>query len=173
MLKAVLLFAALVVAVAAFVPDFMERLAHNNPPASAQAAAEGAPAVQVASYGGTVRLKADKNGHYSTKIEVNNQPLDALVDTGATFIALRYEDARSLGLVFPGDQFDIRIGTANGEARAKSVKLRSVTLGTITVRDVDAMVLEQGRLSTNLLGMSFLKRLGRYEFQRGQLVLEE
>jgi aspartyl protease family protein len=173
MLKAVLLFAALVVAVAAFVPDLVGRLAPIDPPASAEAAEEAAPAAQTASYGGTVRLKADRNGHYSTRIEANNQPLDALVDTGATAVVLRYEDARSLGLVFPGDQFDLGIRTANGEGRAKSVKLRSVTVGTITVRDVDAIVLEQGLLATNLLGMSFLKRLARFEVQRGQLVLEE
>jgi aspartyl protease family protein len=168
MLKAVLLFAALVVAVAAFVPDFLARIAASNPPKTQEVAV----AVS-ADHGGTVRLKADKSGHYSTKIEANNQSLDALVDTGATTVVLRYEDARSLGLVFPGDQFDVKIRTANGEGRAKSVKLRSVTVGTITVRDVEAIVLEQGLLSTNLLGMSFLKRLARFEVERGQLVLEE
>jgi aspartyl protease family protein len=168
MLKAVLLFAVLVGAVAAFVPDFLGRIASSSPPK-----AEEVAVAMSADHGGTVRLKADRNGHYSTTIEANNQPLDALVDTGATTVVLRYEDARSLGLVFPGDRFDIGIRTANGEGRAKSVKLRSVTVGTITVRDVDAIVLEQGLLSTNLLGMSFLKRLARFEVQRGQLVLEE
>ena len=95
-----------------------------------------------------------------------------MVDTGATVVALRYEDARALGLVFPGDKFDARVRTANGEGRAKRVQLRSVTFGTITVRDVDALVLEQGALATNLLGMSFLRRLSRFEVQRGVLVLE-
>jgi aspartyl protease family protein len=168
MLKAVLLFAALVVAVAAFVPDFLGRIASSSPPKIEEVAV-----AMSADHGGVVRLKADRNGHYSTRIEANNQPLDALVDTGATTVVLRFEDARSLGLVFPGDRFDIGIRTANGEGRAKSVKLRSVTVGTITVRDVDAIVLEHGLLSTNLLGMSFLKRLARFEVQRDQLVLEE
>jgi len=168
MLKIVLLFAAVVIAAAAFAPEFFGRIAASNPPKSEEVAV----AVS-ADHGGTVRLKADKNGHYSTKIEANYQPLDALVDTGATAVVLRYEDARSLGLIFPGDQFDVKIRTANGEARAKRAKLRSVTVGTITVRDVEAIVLEQGLLATNLLGMSFLKRLARFEVQRGQLVLEE
>jgi aspartyl protease family protein len=168
MLKAVLLFAALVVAVAAFVPDFLGRIASSSPPKTEEVAM-----AMSSDHGGVVRLKADRNGHYSTRIEANNQPLDALVDTGATTVVLRFEDARSLGLVFPGDRFDIGIRTANGEGRAKSVKLRSVTVGTITVRDVDAIVLEHGLLSTNLLGMSFLKRLARFEVQRDQLVLEE
>jgi predicted aspartyl protease len=37
---------------------------------------------------------------------------------------------------------------------------------------VDAIVVEQGALGVNLLGMSFLKRLSRFEVQRGTLVLE-
>jgi predicted aspartyl protease len=32
--------------------------------------------------------------------------------------------------------------------------------------------MEQGALAANLLGMSFLKRLSRFEVQRGVLVLE-
>jgi aspartyl protease family protein len=95
-----------------------------------------------------------------------------MVDTGATTVALRYEDARTLGLVSPGDKFDARVRTANGEGRGRRVQLRSVTFGTITIRDVDALVLEQGALGTNLLGMSFLRRLSRFEVQRGVLVLE-
>jgi aspartyl protease family protein len=122
--------------------------------------------------GGTVRLSADRNGHYFTEAEINNRRLGVLVDTGATFVALRYEDARSLGLVFPGDAFDVGIRTANGNGRARRVQIRSVSIGPITVRDVDALVLEQGALGTNLLGMSFLKRLARFEVQRGKLELE-
>lgn len=171
MLKAVLLFVGLVMAVAVVAPEFLGRLTQGNLPTAAAVTEQQAPAAN-GDHGGVVRLRADRNGHYFTKFEANNRSLDALVDTGATNVALRYEDARALGLVFPGDRFDIGIRTANGEGRARRVKLRSVTVDTITVRDVDAIVLEQGALATNLLGMSFLSRLARFEVQRGQLVLE-
>ena len=170
MLKAVLLFVGLVIAVAVVAPDLLSRLAQDTPPSASALSEERAPA---SDHGGIVRLRADRNGHYVTKIEANNRSLDALVDTGATVVALRYEDARALGLIFPGDRYDVGVRTANGEGRARRVKLRSVTVGTITVRDVDALVLEQGALATNLLGMSFLNRLARFEVQRGQLVLEQ
>ena len=169
MLKAVFLLAGLVLAFAAVTPGVLDRLAPAGEERLAQTAE---PAAAVADHGGLVRLSADRGGHYVTEIEVNNRSLKALVDTGATVVALRYEDARSLGLIHPGDKFDVGVRTANGEGRAKRVKLRSVGVGTITVRDVEALVLEQGALTTNLLGMSFLKRLARFEVRRGQLELE-
>lgn len=169
MLKAVLLLVGVAFAAAVMVPDLLDRVAPGKPVET-----ESAQTAQPSNtdHGGVVRLSADRSGHYSTDIEVNGRSVKALVDTGATLIALRYEDARSIGVINPGDKFDIGIRTANGEGRARRVKLRSVALGSITLRDVDALVVEQGALSINLLGMSFLKRLARFEVQRGQLVLE-
>ena len=46
-------------------------------------------------------------------------------------------------------------------------------VGGITVRDVDAMVLPDEALSENLLGLSFLSRLKRYEASKGRMVLEQ
>jgi aspartyl protease family protein len=170
MLKVVLLLAALIAAVAYAAPDYLSQLTGKRETVTAASTEEVGRAP--ADHGGIVRVAANRSGHYVSEIEVNTRPITAMVDTGATVVALRYEDARALGLVFPGDKFDARVRTANGEGRAKRVQLRSVTFGTITVRDVDALVLEQGALATNLLGMSFLRRLSRFEVQRGVLVLE-
>ncbi len=168
MLKAVLLLTGLVFAVAVIAPGILTRATTDAPGKTEQPVLAN---VQP-DHGGLVRLTADRSGHYRTEAEINNRTVPVLVDTGATLIALRYEDARSMNLVNPGDKFDVRVRTANGEGRAKRITLRSVTVGTITLRDVDALVSEQGVLATNLLGMSFLKRLARFEVQRGQLVLE-
>lgn len=169
MLKAVLLLAAMVFAMAIVAPGMLTRATQTAAPDKSE---EPALANVQPDHGGLVRLSADRNGHYLTEAEINNRPVRVLVDTGATLIALRYEDARSMDLINPGDKFDVRVRTANGDGRARRVTLRSVTVGTITVRDVEALVTEQGALATNLLGMSFLKRLARFEVQRGQLVLE-
>jgi len=169
MLKAVLLLAAMVFAIATIAPGMLTRATQTDASGKAD---EPAIATAQPDHGGIVRLQADRRGHYLTEAEINSRPVPVLVDTGATLIALRYEDARSMGLINPGDKFDVRVRTANGEGRGRLVTLRSVTVGTITVRDVQAMVAEQGALATNLLGMSFLKRLARFEVQRGQLVLE-
>jgi aspartyl protease family protein len=172
MLRAVLLLAGLAAAVALFAPDYLARIAGDGGRAAVVVPAESEAARTGADHGGTVRLSADRNGHYFTDVEINSRRLDVLVDTGATLVALRYEDARALGLVFPGDKFDVGVRTANGNGRARRVQLRSISVGTITVRDVEALVLEQGALGANLLGMSFLRRLSRFEVQRGKLELE-
>ena len=46
-------------------------------------------------------------------------------------------------------------------------------VGGLIVRDVDAMVLPDEALSENLLGMSFLSRLKRFEYANGRMVLEQ
>ena len=53
--------------------------------------------------------------------------------------------------------------------------LRGATLGhpDIVVRDVDALVLPDEALSENLLGLSFLSRLKRFEYSDGQMVLQQ
>jgi aspartyl protease family protein len=48
-----------------------------------------------------------------------------------------------------------------------------VEMGGVTVRNVAAVVMPDQGLRENLLGMSFLSRLGRFEYRQGRLVLEE
>ncbi len=171
MLKFVFYLVGVVLAVAYFAPDLAGRLLNGQPSATTvqplnMARESDSPAGDIA------RISADRNGHYVSDIQVNGRTLRAIVDTGASLIALRYEDARALGLVFPGDRFDVGVRTANGAAQAHLVRLRSVRLGSISISDVDALVLGEGALGTNLLGMSFLKRLSRYEVRGSTLVLE-
>lgn len=169
MLKSILFLVGLTVAIALIAPGLLQNVSSNNSVASARADKSASAS---ADHVGLMRLDAGRSGQYNTDIEVNGRRFTALVDTGATQVALRYEDARALGLIFPGDKFDVQVRTANGIAKAKRVELRSVRLGTITIRDVEGLVMDQGLLGTNLLGMSFLKRLSRVEVQRGQLILE-
>ena len=48
-----------------------------------------------------------------------------------------------------------------------------VDIGGLVVRDVDALVLPDEALSENLLGLSYLSKLRRYEFAGGKLVMEQ
>jgi aspartyl protease family protein len=48
-----------------------------------------------------------------------------------------------------------------------------VEIGGLIVRDVDAMVLPDEALSVNLLGLSFLSKLKRFEYANGKMVLEQ
>lgn len=121
---------------------------------------------------GEVRIPVGAGGHYWTAAEINGGRIGALiVDTGASMVFLTYEDAETAG-VFPGAaDFNVPVQTANGIGRAARARLRHVRVGDLFVENVDAMVAQQGVLSTSLLGMSFLSRLGSFEASGGALVL--
>lgn len=175
MLRLVLCIAAFAIGAGFFAPDFVgsfvARMAAQNRPAPAAQSVDTS-AGNTDYGGGQVRLSANRSGHYLADIEVNGRSLNALVDTGASMVVLRYEDARDLGVLYGSDTFEVAVQTANGKARAHRVKLDSVRLGSISLSGVDALVMEEGALNTNLLGMSFLRRLSRYEVRDGSLVLE-
>ncbi|HEX9752895.1 MAG TPA: TIGR02281 family clan AA aspartic protease [Methyloceanibacter sp.] len=122
-------------------------------------------------FGGEVRLKADRRGHFVFGAAINDRPATFMADTGATLVVLTYEDAARLGLSPQGLDFSGRVETANGVSRVAPVTLDRVRVEDITVRDVPALVAERGALATNLLGMSFLGRLRSFQMQGSELIL--
>jgi aspartyl protease family protein len=90
--------------------------------------------------------------------EVNGMPVRFAVDTGATFITLPAREASRLGLDYHNGQ-KIMMETANGEVFAYRLKLDTVRVGEVAVRDVDAVIAEGNSLPIALLGMSFLNRV--------------
>lgn len=122
---------------------------------------------------GTVELKASANGHFHTSADINGRPVEVMVDTGASIVALTFEDAERAGIFVRDSDFTHRVSTANGIARVAPVMLDRVTIGDIMVRDVKAAVTERGKLSQTLLGMSFLGKLSKAEMSRGVLLLAE
>lgn len=123
--------------------------------------------------GGVVELRAEASGHIHTDAEINGRPIGVMVDTGATLVALSYEDAERAGIYLRPQDFTHTVSTANGRAKVAPVTLERVSIGDITVRNVKAVVSEEGRLNTSLLGMSFLKRLSSFEFRSGTLYLKD
>lgn len=122
-------------------------------------------------FSGEVRLKADGRGHFIFEGAVDDRSVTFMADTGASMVALTYEDARRVGLSPHSLDFTARVSTANGIAHVAPVMLDRVRVGDITIRNVPAAVAEEGALATNLLGMSFLRRLESFQIQGNELVL--
>lgn len=120
-----------------------------------------------------VEIRADNFGHFIAPAVVNGRSIDVMVDTGASLVALTYEDAARAGIRVRPSDFTQRVTTANGHAKVAPVRLDAIAIGDVVVRDVGAVVAESGRLETTLLGMTFLSRLGRVEISGGRLVLED
>jgi aspartyl protease family protein len=96
-----------------------------------------------------------------------------MVDTGASVVALNESTAAQFGLRPTPGEYRANVTTANGTIKAAPARLAMVDLGGIIVRDVDAMVLPDEALSENLLGLSFLSKLKRFEYANGMMVLEQ
>jgi aspartyl protease family protein len=131
-----------------------------------------APAQQFAGQN-TLAVPRDRNGHFTVTAGIGGRRVDFLVDTGASVIALTKQEAERLGITPSPRDYTVRMQTANGIVRAAEVRLAAVDIGPLTVHDVTAVVMPQGALAQNLLGMSFLSRLRRFEFRTGQLMMEQ
>ena len=105
----------------------------------------------------SVSLTADLKGHFSAQGSLNGHPVNFLVDTGATSIAIGAADARRLGLDYKAGE-RAGVGTAAGVVPAWRVTFNTVKVGEITVHQVEGLVLETN-LGMPLLGMSFLNRM--------------
>lgn len=123
--------------------------------------------------GSVVEIAAARTGHFLTNVEIDGRPIKIVIDTGATKVALSYEDAERAGIYLSPNDFTHSVSTANGRARIAPVMLQSVSIGDITVHNVAAAVSEPGRLRTSLLGMSFLGRLSRFDMRPDLLVLQD
>ena len=101
-------------------------------------------------------IAADGQGHHWTVGQINGKTIRFLIDTGATTVSLPAGFAKVAGIDYQKGQRGF-VQTANGPAPAFRVKLDSLTVGEITLYQIDATVMESG-LDVALLGMSFLSR---------------
>src|SRR5262249_8412879 len=119
----------------------------------------------------SVRIRRRSDGHFIAKAQANGVSLVMLIDTGASTVVLKPADAQRLGIDIDRLKYSVPVQTANGTTYAAHTRLRNLTLGPISLNDVEALVAKPGALKENLLGMSFLSRLRSYEFTSDMLTL--
>ncbi len=136
-------------------------------------AAGVAPAVANPLSGRKVLLDADARGHFTADFRLNGKRVAALVDTGATMLALNRSTARRVGIVLGDGEFNRSVDTANGRAKAAVAIVDRVEIGRISVENVQALVLEDKALSGVLVGMTFLNRLRAFQVEGSRLVMQQ
>lgn len=124
-----------------------------------------------ASWAKEVRIAASRDHQFYVNAAVNNVSASFLVDTGASYVALRDSDARLAGVHTSWADFDKPVRTANGDTKAALVTLDVIEINGIRIEKVQAFVLPDDQLTINLLGMSYLSRLESVEARGGELVL--
>lgn len=176
MLRNLFVLAALLMVGGSLFARYLDRQAGPNPwePTVAVARAPAKQAEPAQSAGSrNVTVRADDRGHFQVDARVDGRRMEFMVDTGASVIALRASSARELGIHPAPRDFTHNVNTANGTLKAAPATLNMVEIGGLTVRDVQALIIPDEALSTNLLGNSFLSRLRRFEVANGRLVMEQ
>ena len=170
-MRNILIFAGLMVAAGTYMAQTADRMTA----APALAKTTSGKAVPDASPAGTrsLSIPRDARGHFQAEGRIDGQRIAFMVDTGASVIALNEKSAARFGLRPSRGDYNATVSTANGTIKAARTRLAMVELGGLVVRDVEAMVLPDEALSENLLGLSFLSKLKRFEYANGKLVLEQ
>jgi aspartyl protease family protein len=176
-MRSVISFAVMALVAAAIVPKYAGQIhaggATGNATPSLMAARPVNTSAPAPSGTRSVVIPPGRNGHFQVEGRIDGRRLNFMVDTGASVIALTERDASSLGIHPSERDFTAAVRTANGVVRAAPIELNMVEIDELTVHNVAAMVLPNGALSDNLLGLSFLQRLHRFEYADGKLVLEQ
>lgn len=123
--------------------------------------------------GGVVRVPYDpRSGAIRAEVHVGTRLLPMVVDTGATLTTVPTAIARELGLITP-DARQIDVETANGRVRGTLVRLPSLRIGALELRNVQAVALDlPGALAgEGLLGLSALRRVDvQLDAEAGEIV---
>ena len=119
-------------------------------------------------------VRGDSRGHFQVEGSVDGRRIDFMVDTGASVVALRERDAGKARHLSGRARLHRRAPARRMASSApRRSDLTSLEISGIRVYDVRAMVLPDKALSENLLGMSFLSRVRRFEMANGRLVMEQ
>ncbi|GEC14962.1 TIGR02281 family clan AA aspartic protease [Nitrobacter winogradskyi] len=173
-MRNLMIFAALLIGAGTYMAqlaDEMTTTAAAGPTTSMQPAA--LEAIQDRDGIRSVSIARDGRGHFQTEGRIDGARIGFMVDTGASVVALNESSAARVGLRPSRNDYTTTVTTANGKLKAARTRLAMVDIGGLIVRDVDAMVLPDEALSENLLGLSFLSKLRRFEFANGRMVLEQ
>src|SRR5262249_44640195 len=117
--------------------------------------------------GRSLMVEADRLGHFQVDARVEGRSVDFIIDTGASLVVLRESEAARVGIRPRRSDYTATAVTANGRIKAARAPFARIELGGIPFYGVPAMVLPDQALAKNLLGVSFLSRLRRYEYANG------
>jgi len=172
-MRQIFLLAAAFLVAGAYAARFADNVVEKQPESQAAVVQPVYEPREPTSSGRSLMLESDRQGHFQVEARVEGHFVDFVVDTGASLVVLRESTAAMVGIRPQPRDYTAAAVTANGRIRAARATIERIEVGGIAVYDVPAMVLPDEALTKNLLGVSFLSKLKRYEYANGRLVLEQ
>lgn len=115
----------------------------------------------------SLTLSRNRSGHFVATGRINGEPVEFLLDTGATYVSVPSGLAERLALTPSGSAW---FNTANGRVRGELTTLDEVSLGGFSANDVRGSISPGLDGDVALLGMSFLNRFD-IEIRDARMVL--
>lgn len=171
-MRNIMIFAAIMIGLGTFMAQLADRMSSASATAVPRQTVAVAASAPRAGYR-SLNIPSDSRGHFQTEGRIDGQRIGFMIDTGASVVALNERSAARFGLRPARSDYNATVTTANGTIKAARTRLAMLDVGGLIVRDVEAMVLPDEALSENLLGLSFLSKLKRFEYANGQMVLEQ
>jgi clan AA aspartic protease (TIGR02281 family) len=113
----------------------------------------------------------DGHMHFYVTGEIYGKAMPFVVDTGAVNVLISHRAAIEIGIDPDKLEYDETITTPSGGMDVALITVPVLIVGRIKLRDVEVAVAQPDIRRPNLLGMSFLMRLKRFESHDGQLTL--
>lgn len=120
----------------------------------------------------SVSFARGDSGHYEVTAQLDGVPITFFVDTGATDIMLTPQAARRLGYDPEQLVYDVIVQTANGYGKSAAIRVDTLSMGPVVIRDVPVHV-NMTPMSHSLLGMTFLSRLKSMHIEGDTLTFEQ
>jgi len=113
------------------------------------------------------------DGHFRTIAKIDEADIGIMVDTGASLVLLRHDDAMRAGVDPDLLDFNIPLTTASGRSFVASYQFSQIRIGGVVVRNVQGAIAEPGALHSSLLGMSFIEQLTEAVIRKDAMILRQ
>lgn len=121
--------------------------------------------------GEAIEIKRQDGGHYWLQVEINGNPVNFTIDSGATTTAMNAATARETGVNVDTDGYPVVIETANGRVTAQRGVVQSLEIGPHVLPDHNVVVSESFG-ETNVLGMNFLDGMKSWKVEGNVMTLQ-
>lgn len=121
--------------------------------------------------GETIQVRRQDDGHYWLLVDVNNNPVRFMIDSGATTTAVNANTAKETGIKIEANGYPIILSTANGRVTAQRGSVDSLKIGSHELQQHQVVVSESFG-DVNVLGMNFLDSMKRWKVEANVMTLE-
>ena len=143
----------------------------DNSPTYVVAQSTEPKTIQSNTANGQVVLQRGPDSHFRATVTINGTPIQMLVDSGASVVALSQRDAERIGIYTNRSDFTSSAMGAVGVIPIKPVVFDRVSLEGIERSNVQGAVI-MGQSDQSLLGQSFLSQLGTVTVRGDTMIIQ-